>query len=672
MTKKNLLPIKITQECPSESFSLKLENTVIESPINIITGANGYGKTRLLSEINTNNKILLQCPSCFATSTLIDIFNITNNQASTNNIITKDRAKTLFKDYDEVIRKCLPDTYDEFKKYGPNKGCDAITFNYVLSKNINGEIGIEIETIKTIAEKYKVDINKLTKKHFFSFYSALQDIKIDINSNIKAVLTTYFHLKIKDKLLDFKRNILSPWSFINHNIFEKILKSDIRLVEWDIEIFLNAILNSTDFNNDIEIYFYKKSSPEKKFNSDGLSRGEKCILWIATQCFYTNFLEDNYELTEVILLDEPDVFLHPQMIDAFFKVLLEIHNELGTIFFLTTHSPTTVALAPKEKNSIFLIEPYNENNFTHKLSTTTIDQAIGNLLFGVPHIAVEEKNHRKVYVESLYDEYIYNKIFKKIFSSENKILVRKDVSLEFIATSTFKNSPLENIKAALNSANINFDDEQLKKIGHHLNGMGNCEKVIAQVEELLKKGEHRTFGIIDWDLKNKKSKFNSIYVIAENDFYSIENIVLNPVILVFWQLHKNKLLPLKNHHTRTINLETKILTNNIKDFISKKSNSDILSNENIYIKAKKTIDEFSSNKNIQFMNNKKYNIPRWWGRIKGHDLEEILYAYFNDKKYIENNNFMKSIISLLILNEGVKYFPMCIADTFKSIQDNEQ
>ena len=108
---------------------------------------------------------------------------------------------------------------------------------------------------------------------------------------------------------------------------------------------------------------------------------------------------------KILLIDEPDAALHPQ----FSKFLLEtiktyIVNKAGVKVIITTHSPTTVAMADEE--SIF--EMNLEEKIPHKVSK---EKALSILCEGIPSLRVSIDKQRVVFVESSYDAENYHKIF---------------------------------------------------------------------------------------------------------------------------------------------------------------------------------------------------------------------------------------------------------------------
>lgn len=82
------------------------------------------------------------------------------------------------------------------------------------------------------------------------------------------------------------------------------------------------------------------------------SSGEKVIVATA----FWEYLSENDGLPyKLLLLDEPDAHLHPSMTRNFMQLLQRRFIERGARVIMTTHSPSTVALAPK--GSVFIKTP---------------------------------------------------------------------------------------------------------------------------------------------------------------------------------------------------------------------------------------------------------------------------------------------------------------------------
>lgn len=301
-------------------------------------------------------------------------------------------------------------------------------------------------------------------------------------------------------------------------------------------VVINNILNDTFdgkfcFNlpdEDSQSYIYQANLLQKDgspVSIEKLSSGEKTLLWLALTIFNSQFYDSEICFTpKILLLDEPDAFLHPKMVLKMYNALESFSRSFNAIVLITTHSPTSVALAPDE--SIYLVD----NNTAKQIEK---DTAIADLLDGVTQISINPNNRRQVFVESQYDAAIYQSIYAQLINKSE--IIDPKISLSFLSS-----GPKMPNQQLIDKAKLILDvvdDAILNQFCEAINGVGNCIQVIAQVESLIANDSRTVRGIIDWDLKNKPSGY--VRVFAEQYAYSIENVTLDPIcILLLLHIHK--------------------------------------------------------------------------------------------------------------------------------------
>lgn len=123
---------------------------------------------------------------------------------------------------------------------------------------------------------------------------------------------------------------------------------------WEV---LNEILSVADFPYRVEApkgslldpYNFELKEGNIAVNPKDLSSGEKVILQLALWLYDSRH---HNRFPRLFLMDEPDAHLHPSMTRQFMNVVQEVLvNRYKVRVILTTHSPSTVALAPE--GSIF-------------------------------------------------------------------------------------------------------------------------------------------------------------------------------------------------------------------------------------------------------------------------------------------------------------------------------
>ena len=111
---------------------------------------------------------------------------------------------------------------------------------------------------------------------------------------------------------------------------------------------------------------------------------------------------------KVVLLDEPDAFLHPSMIKSFLDVIENVFiGEKNIKVVITTHSPSTIGLC--NESSLFIM-----NKGGNRIEKVTKDKALKVLTAGVPALSINYENRRQVFVESKYDVFFYDRIYDKL------------------------------------------------------------------------------------------------------------------------------------------------------------------------------------------------------------------------------------------------------------------
>jgi energy-coupling factor transporter ATP-binding protein EcfA2 len=217
-----------------------------------------------------------------------------------------------------------------------------------------------------------------------------------------------------------------------------------------------------------------------------LSGGEKCLVGLAM----AQYASASPRFPKLLLLDESFAPLHPTILGKALQVLTrELLAQHNIHALLVTHAPTLVALAPE--TSLFQAARQGSEL---RLSRLEKDDCIDLLTADVPVIRFDPYNRRQVIVEAHQDAFVYSRLYQALRSS------LRDVSLEFIPVSRQKSD-------------------------------GGCDKVISLVEDLQSKGVGTARGVVDWDAGARLTP-KSVHVLARDRRYSLENIMLDPLLIV--------------------------------------------------------------------------------------------------------------------------------------------
>lgn len=352
-----------------------------------------------------------------------------------------------------------------------------------------------------------------------------------------------------------------------------------------------------------------------------LSSGERVLMWLV---FYLYNSQEKGVFSKLFLLDEPDAHLHPSMSQQFINVMKKVLvDELGVQVIMTTHSPSTVALAPEE--SIFVANREGE-----RIQKTTKDAALKLLTSGVPSFSVIYENRRQVFVESKYDVCFYEKIYQKLSD-----YLEPEISLSFISSG----------------------DAQTDKHGQP---KSNCDQVIKVTNLLRDAGNKFIWGIVDWDERNTETDF--IKVLGNGNRYNIENYLLDPILIAALLLRekfiqRNELgLPDKTTHTDFNRYDNEQLQK-IADFVTHK------------VKEKINPSEETSGI-VQLLNGKSINIPVWYLHYPGHELETKLLEAFPKLNAIKagKEDALKNAVIDKIIDDLPELISVDFLDTFRKLQ----
>lgn len=318
-----------------------------------------------------------------------------------------------------------------------------------------------------------------------------EDLSVSLfGQAFSKIFVDYMHRKMMNNLAKSNgREFLSedefirvhqipPWEFVN-NILEKS-RLPFRINSPDQIDFLAAYepkLNRTD------------SASELRFSD--LSSGEKVLMSFAL-CVYNATGNNQFVFPKLLLLDEVDAPLHPEMVGVMLDVVQDILVDKYDIkVVLTTHKPTTVALAPDK--SIYHMVPCGP-----KLTPISREKAVSVLTVGVPTMAFTTDMRLQVFTESSIDAAVFGKMYQ-IFKSD----LSGNRSIEFIQSG--------------------------RKVSSQDRDSGSS-RVIDLVDKLRVSGASTILGLVDWDGKNNGTKW--VHVLCQGSRYSIENLFLDPVILI--------------------------------------------------------------------------------------------------------------------------------------------
>lgn len=583
----------------------------------IITGKNGSGKTQLLELLdkklnNSDSSVLGINLRIEPVISKIQFGGLSKSSTiEVNETIWKEILLgnvNLYNSLTENAKKLLEYIIDnslnlDQNNLSANFLSDEIEYKKLLLK-VNVEKGLPQQSIENMSSYIQgnvfsnlpvfnksflallTEISSKTKKNIsefrdIDFYSTpLSEQIIDNNSLFESriELIFYNYAKRRDKNQreyfnkkeygdendsisdnDFVINHRPPWELIN----QILSKHGINFYFKDIDKRFDPSLN-LDFQ-------LKKKGLEIPIKFDDLSSGEKVIIGLILKLFTSDYYNKNLNFPELLILDEPDAFLHPEMSKLLIDVLQETFVEkYGIKVIISTHSPSTIALCPE--NNIFQLK----NGLDSSLKQISKDSALQILTSFIPTLSIDYQSHRQIFVESPTDVNYYQSIYNK--HQQYEPMAHK---LYFISNSY---------------------------------GKSNCAEVYKIVKELRKSGNTTSFGFVDWDLTNISEDF--IFVHGENLRYSIENYLFDPLYVIVL------LMDMNNAHNIC---ESIGIDRSYNQFLIGQESEERLQEivKFFFLEFEKKFPAYKFDtglKEIEYLNGKKVKIPEWYLRSQGHDL----------------------------------------------------
>jgi len=340
-----------------------------------------------------------------------------------------------------------------------------------------------------------------------------------------------------------------------------------------------------------------------------LSTGEQTLLALGLALYAGLDERSSVRLPRLLLLDEPDASLHPSMCKVMLRILQEVLVDTGNVrVVLTTHSPTTVAIAPA--TSLYIID----RDTSPRLQHGTVDACLRSLTVGLPTLSISTDNRIQVFVESHSDESVYTSVATAIGDGLNS-----DFSLQFIA------------------------------VGHQHDG-GDAE-VKRIVGALRANGNRSVYGIVDRD--TRKGALEG--VCYSSNYYTLENIVLLPMCVGLWLHHNYKLEGMEGApeglppYFRVNEEELQA----ISDFV---------------VSRLRPVSDEKGVAAVSLAGGGCVDVPNWWLECNGHQLRSALLEEFAPLRSAQRT-LMESIARRIWVDRP-ELVPVVLIDLFRQVTES--
>jgi predicted ATPase len=314
---------------------------------------NGNDLNRLVANIlQRGNKDTLK--QIFDVHIILSLYNLLN---ISKYLLDEEKARKKNNYSNDISSSMIEEKrYEKLQEY--NQGVSKILIDFSLGNN-------------TINELYRECISLINETKIYNFYSSEHDEEIDLEDKLSKIIKSYknlFHIK-------------------NEHSYRATTRLRMNLVE-AANFFRNylELRNFTDFNNEVSIcmpddivYLYA----DKVFY---FSSGQEQLLRLFT---YIHLSVSNIEKVVegdkksfIVLLDEPDNALHPEIQKEFIKNLNSFLNQYTECTFhiiLTSHSP--IITSDLTKNHVVFLQNNGDGirSLENKQKPNTFAQNIYNL-----------------------------------------------------------------------------------------------------------------------------------------------------------------------------------------------------------------------------------------------------------------------------------------------------
>lgn len=374
---------------------------IIPKKINIIVGPNNSGKSRFLKELRDyisgetkNIKIIDQICCSFP-----------------ENFLSFDKAYNI---NDKIIKDKFGNNALRLYSNKPNQNLSSLSsIEDSFKQSFNTFYG-DSETYfsRIIDSKNTADFFKTFGPLFYKYMGTEERLTICKEQKNYGMDTMSLNYLSSFK---YKNELLSNLS----SIVKKLFKEDIYLDSQTLGEYL-VFRVGEDFN------YVRKESNLSEENANKLFHENKLDdQGDGLKSFVSTFLSLNSEDTDILLLDEPEAFLHPPLARQLGEMIGESCNEETTIF-ISTHSVEILKgiLSKNQDVNVIRITRSNKNkNSFNILNSKTLETILYNPLLRVSRVLEGIFCEKVVLTEAEADELFYQELIEKLFPNSGLFFV---------------------------------------------------------------------------------------------------------------------------------------------------------------------------------------------------------------------------------------------------------
>ena len=583
--------MKITIKTDYKSIEAPQEFTLPDFVV--LTGKNGSGKSHLMEAMTKPDICVITEDERRLDRIKYIGFNGLNPQVNTDGdyITITNQRKSAWDQLKQQINELNKNYNGNISLYLRNNVNNRQGILGYWLKRANGDINQLTEDF--VYENFEISSNEIFSSQFASIFKLYQ-MRYDENKYL--IFKNETDGENNDVLTDDEFISLygpKPWELINDMLKFAHLPYRVNHPTGHREVSFHLCL--TEINSGIQIQV------------NDLSTGEKVLMSLALSIYNSN---EESARPDILLLDEPDAPLHPE----FSKVLINavensIVKKAGVKVIISTHSPTTVAMAPEA----CLYRMVKTKSSPEKVSK---QQAINILVQDLDNIRLSFENRRQVFVESNYDVQYYSRLYSLISESV-------PTSPQFLPPRSSEGS--------------------------------NCDEVSSIVNALRRLGNDLVYGIKDYDNRNHSSEY--VFVLGDGNRYAIDNYIFDPIYIAFLLIRENII--------KTADTELPDFTYVSLSNLSKEQIQTLI---NYVIKAL----DLNSNNIIEYQTQggESFTISQEYCQLQGHELEKRIikkWPRLNAIKGHGGDNVLKNYVLETVCQDYPQYISSDFVALFKKI-----
>jgi energy-coupling factor transporter ATP-binding protein EcfA2 len=502
---------------------------------------------------------------------------------------------------------------------------DSVITNFRGALQPYGDLATILERQASQAECSLLTVDESTLRDSFPLtWNATNTLQVEFAGWFSAWHATYEYNKVNE-YYHTQRGETD-----RHYLSDEVFRQKYGNEPWDIA---NSVLLTAGFRHRFSKPTHQIGNLAKPFQlrlidpDDGtelktteLSSGEKILLAITLMLYQSTGDLGLVNLPKLLLLDEVDAPLHPSFTRSLIETLADkFVGELDVAVIMTTHSPSTVALAPEESVYELVRRP-------RELRKTSISAATQILSAGFVSVTPTDI---VVITESRADPEYYQPLYSKLIQKE---LCNPNPPLSFLAAS---------------------------KPGDDGTG-GGSSQVRNWAPKLHDLGLDRFRGLIDKDGTNQPDSIISVL-----NRYSIENYLFDPLTLTAYLIHRGIPDPFGVAAADLMQ---------IRDFIGSEPAEvmPLVLSLCTWLASQTSTPQIASSSTVpcDYVGFAAIGIPEWWLNTRGHDIETSIRAPLN---ILGNNTGRGALLKVGKRDELIRFqsttYPELISKDFISIFD---